>query len=358
MSNPGESTGPLSIEQAVAAMELPKKEPSARENLGLGSEAPAEAAPAQEQTETAAEPTAESAAEAETQEDGEKTEATETEAEEAEQPAVEPPKFWDADAKERFKALPPDVQKIIVQKEDERNTATARALQLSKEQQKAYEANASKLQQLTAGLDKQIPLALDSLKYHRDQYTQKWANVDWNAVVDQYGADQALKLKNQHDSELNWLNDQSSRIQQLQAVKDQADQEAQAKFVAEETSKLAQYAPELTDPKQGQERREKLGQFLAKIIQDEGGDLSVLNKIPAWQAAIAYDAMKWRNGQATAKALVNAKPQAAPVKRTPAKVPAAATPGSTNSARIEVLSRKRELTVDELVELRTLKGPS
>lgn len=349
MSQPGESTGPLSIEQAVAALELPKKEP----------EAPEQAAPAQEeQTESTAEPTAENATEAETQEDGEKTEATETEAEEAEQSAVEPPKFWDADAKDRFKALPPEVQKIIVQKEDERNAATSRALQLSKEQQKAYEANASKLQQLTAGLDKQIPLALDSLKYHRDQYTQKWANVDWNAVVDQYGADQALKLKNQHDSELNWLNDQNARIQQLQAVKGEADKDAQAKFVAEETSKLERYAPELIDPKQGQERREKLGQFLSKIIQDEGGDLSVLNRIPAWQAALAYDAMKWRNGQATAKALVNAKPQAAPVKRTPAKVPAAATPGSTQSARIDALSRKRELSIDEAVELANLKGNS
>lgn len=346
MSNPGESTGPLSIDQAVAALELPRKEP----------EAPAEAAPAQ--TDSPAEPTAEDATGGETPTDGEATAETPEAEAEAEQPGVEPPKFWDADAKERFKALPPDVQEIIVRKEDERNAATARAMQENAEKKKAYDVEASKFQQLAATLDKQLPQAVDGLKFAKDQYTAKWANVDWNAVVDQYGADQALKLKNQHDSELAWLNDQSARIQQLQAVKDQADRENHQKFVAEEKSKLATIAPELTDPKHGQERLTKLGQFLVKEVQAAGGNPADLDKITAWQTALAYDAMKWRNGQQTAKQLVNATPTAAPVRKTPAKPPASSTPGSTQSARIDTLSRKRELTIDEAVELATLKGNS
>jgi hypothetical protein len=345
MSQPGESTGPLSIDQAVAVLDLPKKEP----------EAPAEAAPSKEEPNSPAEPTAENTTGAETQTDGETTaETTETEAEEANQPAIEPPKFWDADAKERFKALPPDVQEIIVRKEDERNSATARAMQESAEKKKAFDAEASRLQQLTAGLDKQIPVALDALKYQRDAYTQKWANVDWNAVVDQYGADQALKLKNQHDSELAWLNDQSSRIQQLQAVKAEAEKTKFQEFVAQEEAKLGQYAPELTDPKLGGERKQALGKFLMEL----GLPAERIPHLTALEAGIAYDAMKWRNGQATAKKLVNAAPIAAPAKKTPAKPPASSAPGSTQSARIDVLSRKRELSIDEAVELANLKGNS
>lgn len=342
MSNPGESTGPLSIDQAVAALELPRKEP----------EAPAEAAPAQ--TDSPAEPTAEDATGGETPTDGEATAETPEAEAEAEQPGVEPPKFWDADAKERFKALPPDVQEIIVRKEDERNAATARAMQENAEKKKAYDAEASKFQQLAATLDKQLPQAVDGLKFAKDQYTAKWANVDWNAVVDQYGADQALKLKNQHDSELAWLNDQSARIQQLQAVKEEAKKADYQKFVAEEESKLAQLAPELTDPKLGNERKQALGKFLL----ESGVPAERIPHLTALEASFAYDAMKWRNGQATAKKLVNATPTAAPVRKTPAKPPASSTPGSTQSARIDTLSRKRELTIDEAVELATLKGNS
>lgn len=342
MSNPGESTGPLSIDQAVAALELPRKEP----------EAPAEAAPAQ--TDSPAEPTAEDATGGETPTDGEATAETPEAEAEAEQPGVEPPKFWDADAKERFKALPPDVQEIIVRKEDERNAATARAMQENAEKKKAYDAEASKFQQLAATLDKQLPQAVDGLKFAKDQYTAKWANVDWNAVVDQYGADQALKLKNQHDSELAWLNDQSARIQQLQAVKEEAKKADYQKFVAEEESKLAQLAPELTDPKLGNERKQALGKFLL----ESGVPAERIPHLTALEASFAYDAMKWRNGQATAKKLVNATPTAAPVRKTPAKPPASSAPGSTQSARIDTLSRKRELSIDEAVELATLKGNS
>jgi len=343
MSQPGESTGPLSIDQAVAVLDLPKKEP----------EAPTEAAPAQ--TDSPAEPTAEDTTGAETQTDGETTaETTETEAEEANQPAIEPPKFWDADAKERFKALPPDVQEIIVRKEDERNSATARAMQESAEKKKAFDAEASRLQQLTAGLDKQIPVALDALKYQRDAFNQKWGNVDWNAAVDLHGGDAVIKLQMQRDAEREWIDEQAKRIQQIQSAKDEAEKSRFQEFVAQEEAKLGQYAPELTDPKLGNERKQALGKFLL----DLGLPAERIPHLTAIEASIAYDAMKWRNGQATAKKLVNAAPIAAPVRKTPAKPPASSAPGSTQSARIEALSRKRELTVDELVELRTLKGPS
>lgn len=342
MSQPGESTGPLSIDQAVAVLDLPKKEP----------EAPIEAAPAQ--TDSPAEPTAEDATGAETQTDGETTaETTETEAEQANQTAIEPPKFWDADAKERFKALPPDVQEIIVRKEDERNSATARAMQENAEKKKAFDTEASRLQQLTAGLDKQIPLALDSLKFHRDAFAHKWGNVDWNAAVDQYGGDAVIKLQMQRDAEKSWIDDQATRIQQIQSAKDEADRTQFQKFVAEEETKLAQVAPELTDPKLGNERKQALGKFLL----ESGVPAERISHLTAIEASFAYDAMRWRNGQATAKKLVNAAPIAAPARKTPAKPPASSAPGSTNSARIDTLNRKRELTIEEAVELANLKGP-
>lgn len=346
MSQPGESTGPLSIDQAVAALELPRKEPEAQE-------AAEQTAPEKEEVSTA-DPTAEDASGTETQTDGEEAgEVTDTEAEETNQAAIDPPKFWDADSKERFKALPPEVQEIIVRKEDERNTAVARSMQDSAEKRKVYDAETSRFQQLAATLDKQLPQAVDALKYQRDAFNQKWANVDWNAAVDQYGGDAVIKLQNQRDAELNWINDQSARIQQLQTVKEEAKKAEFQKFVAEEGAKLVQVAPELTDPKLGRERKQALGKFLL----ESGVPAERIPHLTALEAAFAYDAMKWRNGQATAKRLVTATPIAAQVKRSPVKT-AGNNSGTTQQTRLGILSKQRELSIDEAVELSQLKGSS
>src|SRR5579863_1020587 len=53
---------------------------------------------------------------------------------------LDPPKFWDAKAKERFGDLPRDLQKIVLDKETERNQATAKALQESAEHRKTADA--------------------------------------------------------------------------------------------------------------------------------------------------------------------------------------------------------------------------
>lgn len=79
-----------------------------------------------------------------------------------------------------------------------------------------------------------------------------------------------------------------------------------------------------------------------------------LRYLSALETAIAYDAMKWRNGQKAANALVHAK-LPAQTRRTPAKPTAQAGPRSTNQARLSALSKKRELSVEEAVELANLK---
>lgn len=326
------ATGALSVDQAVMAMELPKKEP----------EAPVEAAPVKAgETDSPAEPTAEDTTGAETQTDGEaETEqAPDAEAEQAEQqPALEPPKFWDADAKSRFGKLPREDQEYILKKEDERNAATAKALQQSTERSKAAEAEVSKLSALTAGLDKLLPQAQEAFK-------GRWENVDWDKVVDTYGAEQALKYRNQMENE-------RAQLQQLEAAKQQTQAIQFQRFVAEESAKLAEVAPDLADPKQGPARKEALGKFLTGL----GVPADRIPWMTAVEAALAYDAMQWRNGKQTAEKLVAAKPQPAPAKKAPAKPVGTNAPASPQHARIQALSRKSELSIDEAVELANLKG--
>ncbi len=76
-------------------------------------------------------------------------------------------------------------------------------------------------------------------------------------------------------------------------------------------------------------------------------------QMSALEAGVAYDAMQWRNAKAKAKAetMLKAPREAAPRKRTPAKAG-----GSAQQNRIAALSNKRQLTIDEAVELHNLKG--
>lgn len=157
---------------------------------------------------------------------------------------LKPPKFWDAKAKERFGALPRDVQEIVLAKEDERNAATARALQETAEKRKAAEAETQKINQLLGGLGRVLPEAAMA-------FQQRWANVDWNKLADQHGADAALNARNRLETE-------RQQLQQLQAAKNVLDRAAHDHYVKSQMAELAALWPELSDSKSGAGRRAQL----------------------------------------------------------------------------------------------------
>ena len=325
----------LSIDQAVANLDAAEIE---RED-----EAPADA----EQPEgpnTEAEPAAEAESEPETVTAEETAETEDGEAEgEPEQPAIEPPRFWDAEAKKRFSELPHGLQELVLAKETERDKATAKAIEEAALKRKAADGEASRIAQFNGVLDKLLPQAEETFK-------SRWENVDWNAVVDQYGAEQALKLRNDFERE-------QGQLQQLQAAKQEAMEFQRTRYVEAEEAKLPELCPDLVDPKHGSERRVALGKFLLS----QGAQPEDLRNISALATSLAYDAMRFRQAQAKAK-----EQAAAP--RTPARQPATqarpsvrptaapARAGSPQQARIQQLSRKPSLTVDEAVELLDLQG--
>ena len=80
----------------------------------------------------------------------------------------------------------------------------------------------------------------------------------------------------------------------------------------------------------------------------------------AFSVSVLNDALKWREANADAKAKIGL-PRTAPKPAVPPKpsVKPTASPsrhGSPQSARIQTLQRKPNLTVDEAVELMDLQG--
>lgn len=324
----------LTVEQAVANLDAADNEPEAPETTVAASK---------EEPNTEAEPAAEDASEPETVADGEdaETEESETEAEEAEQPAIEPPRFWDAEAKKRFGELPRDLQELVLAKETERDKATAKVIEEAALKRKAADGEASRISQLNGVLDKLLPQAVETFK-------SRWEGVDWNAVVDQQGAEVALKLQNQMRAE-------QGVVQQLQAAKNEAEQVQYQKFVEVEAAKLSELAPDLADPKLGPQRKADLGQFLLK----SGVPAENLRHISALESALAYDAMRWRNAQAKASEQASAprtqaKPAIAP-KPSVKPTAAPARSGSPQQARIAQLKSQKNLSIDEATELLDLQ---
>lgn len=310
----------LTIEQATAdldAAEIKRDEAPAK---------PDAASPEGQNTE--AEPAAEDASEPEAVIDGEdaETEDADAEGEQPELPVIEPPRFWDTDAKKRFGELPRDLQELVLSKETERDKATSKKLEEYALKQKAADGEASRIAQLNGVLDKLLPQAVETFK-------DRWENVDWDAVVDQRGAEEALKLKNQMETE-------RKQVQQLHVAKEQADAATTNRFVAERFDQLKTVCPDLADEKDGPDRQLKLVNFLTERgVPSE----AIIKRASAEELSIAYDAMRWRQAQADAKAKSSApKTPAQNQPATPAKpsvrpTAAPARAGSPQLAKLRAL---------------------
>jgi hypothetical protein len=288
--------GALTVEQSIAS-QLENFEREDTETV----ETP-EAAPAAEQ-DTGAQPGAEGDAEVETPDGGEGADKVEAET------PIEPPQFWSAEAKSRFRDVPRDVQEVILAQENSRNAFTSKAAQDATETRKAAEAERARLVSFNEQLSALVPQA-------QRAFADRWANVDWVQLTDQIGAEQATKLKFQHDAD-------QAQLASLQQAQAETDKAAYQDFLKTESQKLPTLCPELVDAKEGPQRRQALQKYL---VEQNGVTPQTLSRASAQELTIAWKAFQWDQSQAKAKALAT-KPKPAAVAQ-PTKA-APSRPGST-----------------------------
>ena len=321
----------LTVQEAIESIERDNAPPETVE-------APAQA----EETEIEAVPTAETSEEPEGEPEGEIAESDETEEAEEAEPAsaIEPPRFWDADKKELFRALSPELQAYVVAKEGERDKATSVVIQKASEKAKAIDAETSKLGAISAHLDKLLPTA-------EQTFESRWKNVDWNKVVDEYGAEAALKLRNDFERE-------QSTVQQLTAAKAEVDGIQTAKFVSDRFETLKTVAPELTEDGKGPERQLELVKYLSGFGVNP--DI-IIKRASAQELAIGYKAMLYDRAQAKAKTAATA-PKPAPVAKPNVRPTAGVVPGSPQSSKLKILEQRfaKSNSKEDLIALITAQG--
>lgn len=279
-------TGALSVEDAVAhlsAEEAVEDQPQTTDQPEIEGDAP------------------ETASEDDDLSDGSEDDDAEDQTEDdPETPAIEPPKSWDAEHKEKFAALPRDVQEYLLARETERDKG------VSVQQQRAAEARqaAEREAQAVAALKPQIETLMGQAQ---KVFQQSWQGMDataW-AQLAQTDPNRYVALKAQHDADV-------QALQQLDAARQQAEAVEYSSFAQAQTARLAEVAPHIaSDPKAQAEVFDYIGKAIPNITPDTARWISAEEFVIA-QKAMLYDRAQAPQPKPQGKKVITAKPSPAP----------------------------------------------
>ena len=355
---PGSENGPISVSAAVAILDKAdqappiqpkeKKQPAAQSQQPPAqrqARAPVEELDDEPQTQTEEEedpllPSARTAKRPSADE-GANEETGVDDGSGSEPETIEPPKFWDAEDREKFSRLSREDQLVVLKYEANRNSYVSKKAEDAVLAARAAQQQREEYLKQTEGLQQVHQVAVQLVN-------DRWKDVDWRAVAEQYGPEEAFKLRQSFEREVTTVQNLGNAVEQAEKVRYEA-------FVAEQEKLLPTILPELQDPKFGNDRRQKL----AKYLLDDGHSARAISNLSAKETRIAWKAMLWDEAQARAKMLSGNKPKPAPQTRQSVKPTAQqATSRNPNQTRISQLSAKKSLTVSEAAELLDLKGYS
>lgn len=270
-------------------------------------------------------------------------------------PAIEPPKFWDAEGKESFAKLAPEAQRQVLKYEEQRTKAVAKAMQETAETRKSYEGKRQHLLDESDRIQEQfIDPVLPVLKEWDDWFagpgrelkqTNLIAFLEQKAIYDD--------IKEDHDKAI--------------AAKRKAFNTALADFVHEQAALIPQLVPELADEKEGLKRKTELFVYLR---DEHGFEPDRLAGITAKEVQIAWKAKQFdsvkdfpalvRDAERYRKSMKLAATAPAP-KPKPQAGPSAPATGqgqrlSSSEARFKALNTKNGLSQAEHTELMLLKA--
>lgn len=200
-------------------------------------------------------------------------------------PAIDPPASWSQEAKESFRALPPELQRTVADRERAREVALSTAQREAADVRKAVE---SERQNYAAQLQNAL-----SLYTNFDPVISEGMKTDWAKLASQDPAGYIAQKAAFDD-----------RLQKLQAGQAQLydiNQRALQQRLADEDRKLVEKIPEWADPEKG---KAELGTLTQKAKSLYGIDLSqVMAQMPDHNVILVLrDALKLHDMMAAQKA--------------------------------------------------------
>jgi hypothetical protein len=256
-------------------------------------------------------------------------------------PSVEPPRSWTKEDKEAFKALPPDIQQRIAERERAREVEVRRGQNETAEARKAAQAEHQRLEQARTQYERALPALLDTLQ---QQQQGEFSDIkSWDDVTRLAEEDPFRFAKFQANQAR--IQDVQRRMSEAQTRQQREAQDSFARFADEQDRLFLEKAPEFADAKTAEKARTEAAKFLTETVGFEQSELAAmwngekgLSLRDARAQSLVRDAMKWRSAQTAAKAAA-AKP-VPPVQ----KPGVASSPRDAASSNIQALERNLERT--------------
>ena len=225
---------------------------------------------------------------------------------EPEVPAVEAPQWYDAEAKEVFAKLSPEMQAVVRAQEDKREAVTAKEKAAAIETRKQASEASEAMRGLIDKLQSSIP---DEVAAFHARHNYDPQDLERYRLEDPAGY---LALQAQIHAE-------RTDLERKIAAKAEAERVAGETFAFEQGQRLREIAPELATP----ESIKALGDYLGKI-----GKAEAMKYADADELVIANKARLYDELQAKAAASANVpKPKPTPAKTVPpVRAQAAGTP--------------------------------
>jgi hypothetical protein len=176
--------------------------------------------------------------------------------------AIQPPASWDAEAKEAFKKLSPDLQRVVAQREGDRDKGVQQRLQevaserqaieaqraLVAEQRQRYETH---LQALATQLESSVPKEFQDIRSPQD-----FVRV---STEDPARAARFMAWREYASSVV-------GQLQQAQTMRQQEQAQQHEALIHQEFTKLTTAFPEFADPEKGKAWRSEI----VSLLQNEG----------------------------------------------------------------------------------------
>ncbi len=265
------------------------------------------------------------------------------ESEQAEEPAIEPPRSWSKEEKERFLEFPRETQEYLAERENQRDRAVNQAQKEAAETRKSIEAQRAEMEQARAKYEGFLPQVQQMLQESlmSDQFSdiktiqdlERLARDDWSRYLQWDVAQKKVAA----------ISQQMNEAQQRQVTERQTKFQ---EFAKKEDEAFTQAAPEAKDPK----TFEKVQKGAVDLLKEVGFSDTELGE--GWHGMrdfslrdhrvqiLIRDAYLYRAGQEDAKVsrqkMASQKKQPSPVQR-----PGTATGhNATLSAQMQALAEK------------------
>ena len=326
----GEESGPMSANEAARLLASLRHRKSQVE-------APVEAA----------EPVQES--EAPVVEDAAPPEEASGETQESEpETAIEPPRSWSKEEKERFSELPRETQAYLAERESQRDRAVNQAQKEAAEQRKAIEAKQAEMEKARTHYESFLPQVQQLL--HESLIGDNFSDIKTIQDLERLARDDWARYL-QWDVAQKKIAAVQQQMQEAQQRQLKEKTERFKEFASKEDQAFAERAPESKDPK----AFEQVQKGAIELLKDVGFSDSELGE--GWHGMrdfslrdhrvqlLIRDAYLYRDGQArakeNAKKLASQKKQPAPVQR----------PG-TAQGHNQALSAQMQALAEKLPNLR------